>query len=363
MRRHLATHNLAIFLLGILFAATTARGDPLVPTGPYPLAPIYQSQIPGIGPLGLVTPGTTLSALAGSNVITVGLPGPTPSAPLYTQPATLAGGPAFPGGFAPSDGSYILTGATGPFLGLTFAGAAYLTPAAGGATSTLTVNGIFDATQRNSTFYASATHGPDNHGDSTGLYGGMYGSGIYALERSGGTLTGLDLLFDTGTYSGAVAADPQTGDVYFALGGLSATLTGHPHDYNDLWVLKAADIAAATGPGVISPLSADYVASIGTGFNDGINGLVFDPAGRLLVGLTDYTGLGIDRIARFDVDRSNPADYTSTYAGTVAEATRSDVRILDFVLDGDTLRITATPEPGTGLLLLAGLALSRLRRR
>lgn len=351
-----------LLLVVACFAALTAstKASSLVPTGGYSLSPIYPSQIPGIGPVTVVTPGTTAGALVGNRVVTVSLPAGPASPPLFTLPATVGGSSAFAGGFAASDGAYILTGQTGAYLGPTFAGEAYLTPAGGGPTNSHTVNGIFDATARNSAFYVSAAHGPDDHGDSTGVYGSYFGNGIYSLDRSGGGITGLDLLFDTGAYSGALAADPFTGDIYFALGGLSNTLVGAPHDYNDLWVLKAADIAAAAGHGVISPAAADYVASIGTGFNDGINGLAFDPAGSLLVGLSDFTGTGLDRIVRYGVNRSNTADYLGTFAGTVAEGSDSSVKILDFALDGDTLRVTAIPEPGTlALLLAASIAFRR----
>src|ERR1043166_6517337 len=102
---------------------------------------------------------------------------------------------------------------------------------------------------------------------------------------------------------------------------------------------------------------ADYVASIGTGFNDGINGLVFDPAGHLLVGLSHFNTGGIDRIDQFDINRS-AGDYSSMFAGTVVEGADSSVSILDFVLDGDTLRVTAIPEPASAVLLALACALS-----
>lgn len=347
--------------------AEAARAAAIVATGPYAVDPIYRSQVVDIGPVGVVTPGATLAAVAGNQVVTVGLPGHGASPALFTLPPTVGGAAAFPGGFAVSNGTYILTGQTGAYTGTTFAGEAYLTLVGGGATNTRPVNGIFDATPRGGSFVVSAAHGPDDHGNTTASYAGPFGSyvgnGIYALELTGAAISGLDLLFDTGAYSGAVAGDAVSGDLYFALGGDSATLAGAPHGYNDIWVLKAGDIAAAAGGGVIGPAVVDYVASIGTGFNDGISGMAFDPAGRLLVGLTDFTAVGIDRIVAFDVNRSNAGDYLSTFAGTVAEGTGSGVRMFDFALDGNVLRISAVPEPATGVVFaVVGLAAWRRRR-
>lgn len=357
-------HTKRIALLLTLIAPAVALAQPLHSDGRYVLNPIYDSQAPGLGPIGLVSSATTLAGLTGRNVVTVPLPAESPSPPLFTLPDTIGGAPAFPAAFCVSDGAYILTAQSGPPSGATFAGEAYLSPAGGGTTTVATINGPYDATLRGGSFVVSAAHGADSFGDATGVYGGIFGpyqgNGLYALSVSGGSITGLDLLFDTGAYSGAVAADPATGDLYFALGGNSATLGGAPAGYNDIWVIKAADIAAAIGPGAVSPVSADYVASIG--FSDFITGFAFDPAGGLLVGLTDF-GFGPDRIVRYDIDASNPADYAGTSSGAVVTGADASVRILDFVLDGNVLRVTAIPEPATLVLLIGGLALRRARRR
>ncbi|MCK6485166.1 MAG: hypothetical protein L6R00_13640 [Phycisphaerae bacterium] len=353
-----------IATLFVFIAPAIAAAQPLHSDGRYLLDPIYDSQAPGLGPIGLISSATALSGLAGRDVLTVPLPAEAPSAPRFTLPGTIGGAPAFPAAFCVSDGAHILTAQSGAPSGATFAGEAYLTPAGGGATTVATINGPYDATLRGGAFVVSAAHGADSFGESTGIYGGVFGdyqgNGLYAMSIAGGSVAGLDLLFDTGAYSGAVTADPATGDLYFALGGDSATLGGAPAGYNDIWVIKAADIAAAIGPGAVSPVSADYVASIG--FNDFITGFAFDPAGGLLVGLTDF-GFGPDRIVRYDIDASNPADYAGTSSGAVVTGADASVRILDFVLDGNVLRVTAIPEPATLLLLIGGLASRRARRR
>lgn len=347
--------RLGLLIVGVV--ASHSRASSVVPMGSYPVQTIYQSQMPGIGPIGSVTSGTTAAALVGNQVKTVALPGGPASAPLFTLPGTVGGFPAFAGGFAVSDGSHILTGQTGGFSSTGAAGELYLTPVAGGSTQTFAMDGNYDATVRGGNFYASGAHGTDAHGDTTGIYSGLFGpyrgSGIFGISRSGGSITGLDLLFDTGAYSGALAADPLTGDIYFALGGESGTLSGGM--FNDLWVLKAADVAAAHGSGTISALSVDYVGNIGTGFDEFITGMDFDPSGALLVGLNgQFSPSGLDRIVRFSLIRSNPLDYSTAGTSVVAIGSDPTVRILDFFYDDGTLRLSAVPEPASLLLIFVG---------
>src|SRR5881394_1814127 len=82
--------NVFVFILatGALWHPARA-GTPLIPTGSYPIDPIYQADVPGIGPLGVISPGASLCAVTGNQVVSVGVPSHVPSGPLFTQPSTV----------------------------------------------------------------------------------------------------------------------------------------------------------------------------------------------------------------------------------------------------------------------------------
>src|SRR5262245_48787566 len=103
MARVQTTVSVFMLVLGATLP-NRASGTPLIPMGSYPIDPIYQADVPGIGPLGVISPGSSLCAVAGNQVVSVGVPSHVPSGPLFTQPPTVGGGMAFPGGFAVSTG-------------------------------------------------------------------------------------------------------------------------------------------------------------------------------------------------------------------------------------------------------------------
>ncbi len=357
----------------------------------------YQIDDAWVGPIGLLG---AAELMAGSfqydasfnsllQVRTVGLNAGPVSAPLYTQP--LLDPPAagtFAGSAIATDGSHVLTAQTGyPASpeGL-FPGRLLLTDLTDASTSSLDVPGNWDMEVAGGAFYVTAAAGA-----ATGLADNGY-SGLYQLARTGGTLTGLNLIVDTGAPSGAVAADGD-GNLVFSLGGNSALLQG---GLNDLYRLTADQVAVGVAAGPLAGLSSSAADRLITGSvlgaaaqpflgslvpEDGsvfasLSDVVFGPEGTLIVGLSGYlyddqfnftgvAGLGLlldvtDQGGDFSATVRDIL-YTNATDGGGSLAFRASDNTLWVSTDGHLYGL-AVPEPATLLLFLCTLGLLRRRR-
>lgn len=301
---------------------------------------------------------------------------------FYTQPA-FATGLTFGGAAVATDGTFVLSGQTGSVpAGQLFPGRVFLTPLAGGASTEWNVPGNYDFAQGAGNFFLTAAAGA-----ATGLVGDG-SSGVYLLEQSGGTITGLNLVIDTGTASGLVAAD-SGGAVVFSLGGFSGLVPGGP---NDLYRLTSAEVAQAAADGqttglpgsaadrliagtalktAVTPLFQPYVPEGGY-VSSYISDLLFDANGDIIIGMSGYVfdrpdavwasrvvgaGLLLDVTTNGDDYAASVARllYTNDTDGGGSLAYRSSDQTLWISASGDIYGLSLVPEPS--MLALAGIGM------
>lgn len=329
--------------------------------------------------------GTAFSAT--QDVVAVGLNNGPVSGPLYTQPA-LPGGSTFGGGFVATDGTYALTGQTGfpaDAQGL-YPGRVFLTNLSNGSSTSLSAAGNYDGVAAGGEFYITGAAGTPSGLIDNGS------SGIYRVERSGGTLTNLNLVLDTGAPSGIVGGD-STGNLVFSLGGASPLLAGAA---NDLYRLANTQVATGVANGAATGLpgsAADKLitgaalsAAVSSFFNankpaggsifTSVSDLVFDQNGDLFVAMTgvlfdqnfNYAGV-IGQGLLLDVSDVG-ANYAASVVRTVYTHTTSGGGSLTYRASDNTLwvsdgghiyAIALVPEPAAAAMLL--LALPLLRRQ
>jgi len=325
------------------------------------------------------------------NVKPVALNNGPVGATIYTQPV-LPSGSTYASGFLATGGTYALSGQTGyPADGNgLYPGRVFLTQLSDGTTTSLDVAGNYDASANSGDFYLSASAGT-----ATGLGDNGY-SGLYQIQRTGGTLNSLNLVLDTGGPSGAVV-DDAAANMVFSLGGNSALLGGA---CNDLYRLTASEVIAGVAAGATTGLAgsaadplitgSDLAAAADSFFSTqipsggsifmGISDIVFGPEDDLIVGMSGYVydsnwqwvgtvgaGMLLD-VTEDSGDFSATFEdmlYTNDSDGGGSLAYRASDATLWVSADGNLYGVHV-PEPATvAMLSLAaiGLVCRRPRRR
>lgn len=362
----------------------------------------------GVGDIALSSDNTLIT---GTSNFVQGFPDPFQQT-LTLREFTLPGGPlSDPGffttsvfdpagsafnGFISSNGTQTLTGQTGSSDGNgLFQGRITLVNETTSAADTLDVAGNFSATSTGGDFFLNAAAGT-----ATGVADNG-NSGIYKVETSGDTITGLNLVLDTGAPSGSIGSD-AAGNLVFALGGASSTITGN---FNDIFYLPEADASSAlTSPvsgvstGSVLPLISfnDILVAASSFFNASrpasasaandfvsIGDIVFDENGDLIIAVSDfYFDASFNFVGSagaallFDLEDDGLGGVTASFLQTIyTDATGSAgnlaYRESDGALivangnasSGTDVFVIAVPEPTTALmgLALGGLLLARRR--
>ncbi len=311
---------------------------------------------------------------------------------IGTQSVFGPGESTFGGSFVATDGAVAIHGQTTNFAGSFAPGKIFLTNINTGATNEMDVAGNTDATSEGGSLYLSAAATT-----TTGLADNGF-SGIFLVENTGASPTGLNLIIDTGAPSGQVSGIGG-GDLIFALGGNSIALQG---GFNDLYLLQSEDIDTALAAGQtngITPAAADRLidgptlrAAIIDFANThrpsgsepasdflGISDIESDNAGNLFVSLTNfYSNSNFELLgsvgALLQLTIYDTPDATAQI--TQILALRDDGGIGDlaynpaddvlWVVAGDDLiGLSNVPEPGMAalLLLVAPVAVTRRTSR